>query len=722
MRLCFLYSPIAFGTHRPPIDLSRLDDRGLTGTDLVSTKLPLAMAARGHDVTLYMDRAVSHAASGVRVMPFTEWCGGRFDAAIATSNPNALEHCSQRTARLVNRQVATFGIDAKRGWQGFTDLVMCPSAWARDLVRGPLGDDAPRFDVLPNGCDAEPARATKIPGRCLYISSPDRGLHWLLSAWPHIKRRVPHATLRIAYESIGSWLAFHTQSGRKPTNKIDAEQIRRACYIEHALKRLAPLGVECVPGGVTHGALQTMLAEAEALLYPLDPLAPTETFGVAVLEAQLHGCVPVVSTADAFGELWAPDSASVPAPMRDRLGEWIEAAVRVLTDASYRAERAEACRRNAHRYTWARVAERLERIAEAEVERKRPVASVASRPVLDMVLTPYASGGRKIDLESQECGGCPAGFLGLGRAMAARGDYEVRLFSTFARNDAVQRPIEEYRPEAGRDVLLAYYDTSPLVGARGCLRIASHHTFRPPSPGSMEWADVQTAPSAYAARTMAPVFGGRWEILPNAIDSAALPASDPVPGRVIYHTSAGRGLWLLCEAWPAIRERVPHATLHVVGDPAGWVDTYRASGCRQGDAARRLAAALPIAEAAGGVEVLGRLPRARLDRELSQASCFAFPAAPVQPAETWSTSVLECLAVGVPVVICEADALGELWGGVCSVAKPEARSVAEEVCAVLLRGPGGMAARIEEGRMLARRYTFEAAAEALHGIIGKVGA
>src|ERR1019366_2700238 len=140
--------------------------------------------------------------------------------------------------------------------------------------------------------------------------------------------------------------------------------------------------------------------------------------------------------------------------------------------------------------------------------------------------------------------------MGLVRELPKLG-YTVRAYSTFKHEQYyVESPnllyaqIGKFRPDDKRDVLLAYYDTSPLVGVSGCLRVASHHTFAIPCPGAFEWTDVNLAPSQYAVDVLRPVFDakGEWAVMPNAIQPN-LPPWRPVPGRCLFHTSPSRGLW-----------------------------------------------------------------------------------------------------------------------------------------------------------------------------------
>jgi glycosyltransferase involved in cell wall biosynthesis len=161
-----------------------------------------------------------------------------------------------------------------------------------------------------------------------------------------------------------------------------------------------------------------------------------------------------------------------------------------------------------------------------------------------------------------------------------------------------------------------------------------------------------------------------WEVLPNAVEGLDHLRWEPIPGRIIHHTSPDRGLYHLLERWGEIRQRVPNATLHVGGDPQSIVDANSGLFLRDslsGEMARRLTDGMKSAKEVGGVRFLGALPRAELLEEIRHASIFAAPFEMMIPSETWSISVHECCEIGVPVVMAPADALRSLWEGVCVV-------------------------------------------------------
>ena len=710
MRIAIVYPPESFGAQKRSLD----EASHLTGTDQVALFTAKYLRDRGHGVTLYRP------GDG-----FDQWAERAIglDVAIAISNPNPLKHCPDTVLRVVNRQVGRFGPDCDPSWQDWTDLVICPSESAKRFVSEGL--NRPSFAVVPNGINLptgpQPARE---PGKCIYASSPDRGLHLLLGVWPRIRQRVPYATLDVYYATLQSYLEDNVRTDKPVYCDYDETHVRRACFIRHALRRLEAFGVRAV-GGVSHEAMVTAMRRAELLTYPCEPVAYTETFGCAVAEAMAAGCVPVISTADAFGELWAPHCPHVPAPAHEHLNAYVELVSELLTNADTREAHRRRVMNVAGVYSWPVVAERIERaLTEAIADKRAPVAAPMPpkpRRRISMVLTSYGTGNVAIDpetpYEAQTGGGCRVGFVGLTRAMARRG-WDVTAYSTWSREAEVEgvRHAWASRVErADHDVLLAYYDTRPLIGSRARVRIGSHHTYQLPA-NTNEWEHVRCAPSQYACDVMAPVYGGEWAVLPNAVPPG-LPRWKPVEGRCIYHTSPDRGLHRLIAMWPQIREEVPGATLHIVGDPESWALSLRDVGSTQGDRARAFERALPEAMRAGGVSLLGRLSREQMNRELAEAACFPFWCDPAGPCETWSTSVVECLAVGVPVVLRPADALRSLWQNVALMADGEPQFV-RHVVTVLTDDM--VAQQISGGKAvteLVSGLTFEAAAERLEMII-----
>jgi glycosyltransferase involved in cell wall biosynthesis len=352
------------------------------------------------------------------------------------------------------------------------------------------------------------------------------------------------------------------------------------------------------------------------------------------------------------------------------------------------------------------------------------------------LLTSYAASGQIIDvldpLGDSFCGGGRAAFLGLVQELPKFG-HEVHAFSTFkekVRKDGVTYiPIDQYnddlRSNGVPNVLWATYDTRPLSGRHGMLRIASHHTYRIDCIGApWEYIDINTIPSQAALDFLKPYCApwSDWRILPNSIGD--VPEWKPVSGRVVYHTSATRGLHILLHAWPEIKARVPHATLHVISDYAGWMNNLLTKlgveNSEDGRRARLIQEGFVLARKAGGVEHFANLSRAQLHHELSQASMFAFPCTPLSPCETFSASVMECCKIGIPVVLAPSDALESIYRHhVLMTPAPVEKYTRDFIDGVvqMLKDQDVANYYSQKGKELASGFTFERGGKVLNDMI-----
>lgn len=165
------------------------------------------------------------------------------------------------------------------------DHVLGVSEWHRDYLSRMYGTG--NFGFVPNGIELDrfSADVRKIPFRCVYASSPDRGLPNLLRMWKQIVANEPAAELHIAYgwENIDKYIAL---------GHGDLAQLK------DTILRL----IDSTPGIVWRGRLpQDELArlyqESYALLYPT---SFTETFCIVAVEAMAGGCVPVTSAVGAL--------------------------------------------------------------------------------------------------------------------------------------------------------------------------------------------------------------------------------------------------------------------------------------------------------------------------------------------------------------------------------------------------------------------------------------
>jgi glycosyltransferase involved in cell wall biosynthesis len=691
-------------------------EHGIGGSETAVIEMAKRLAASGCRVRVFCRTENPGLYDGVeyRAMSDLDAVDG-CDVFIAWRNAGLLESVPAKVKWLWAHDT---GIAAADAWRlSLADRVLSLSKWhslhlaeqhpeiARKIEQTRNGIELSRFDVA----------IERNPHKAIYSSSPDRGLDQLLEMWPAIRARVPDAQLHVFYGSAGF-----------------AKDYRDDLYWR--LAALAPMGV-IDRGRVDQGQLAREMLSAGVWLYPSwsggKPF--TDTSCISAMEAQAAGMRVVSGSHGALPET-AKGCDIIPgdATTTSFQDEFVIAAIQAMTDGDESAR--DAARARATRFTWNDVAAEWRVLIAHDLGEFRHAPSRITdardhrRTELHCYLAPQASGNVLMDARhpggEAYGGGSRVGFLGLVQAMARLGGYRVRAFSTFTdpriERDGVEYVRLDHRRTAPKpDVVLAYYDTSPLAEfGPDVLRIASHHTYTPYM--HFEHADVNVAPSQVALEHLRSTFepSGPWYVLPNAVGEMPI-LRRPVPGRILYHTSPDRGLHLLLDIFPEIRKAVPNATLHVVGPVAEMLAGKDPSG-RAGEWMRMLRAAHAKASDAGGLTLLGRLSRSRLDHELAEASVFAFPCAPLAPCETFSVSVMECCRIGLPVVLSPADALGSIYrSGVRLTSAPAHEHMGEFRDAVVhvLTDEAERRALSAQGRSLASGYTFERSAATLDRII-----
>ena len=629
------------------------------------------------------------------------------DLLIAWRDAAVLDYISAKAKWL---WVHDTGIGQANEWNlHLADRVLALSEWHAKHLIEKADVEWEKVCVTSNGIDL--TRFDKVvernPFKVIYSSSPDRGLEQLLDAWPDVLALQPNAELHVFYGAT----MLERIAADNPTSP-------EANFLATLQQKLFEAKNVTYRGRVSQQILADEMLSAGVWVHP--STAPngdvfTETFCIGAVEAQRAGMQVVYRPAGALPETVRN---GIPITLKNLAGFIVSAFD--CTD-----ERRTTIKHAVADMTWDTVVEQWFGWMLKDVKDTPAVSATDTRPVLHMVLAPRASGGLLIDAADPKNvahgGGCRDGFLGLSKRMPKHG-YKVRAFSTFVDRrvelDGVEYiRLDEMRSYPNPDVMLAYYDTSPLVGIdKNVFRIASHHTYKPYA--HFDWSDVNTAPSTRSREHLRSRYEpcGEWQTLPNGVEINVV--RNPVSGRVIYHTSPDRGLYLLLGVWPEVRRRVPDATLHIVGSV---VDATRIADIEgihpvMRERAGKLRDNLAAAQEAGGVTLLGRLSRPDLDKELSEASVFAFPADVSAPCETFSVSIMECLAIGLPVVLAPCDALGGIYkGAVTMTPEPVVEHVGEFLDAlvgVLLNPPDTTA-----GKELAAKYTFEAQADVLDSII-----
>lgn len=365
MRIAFLYGQFSIGPR--PFDFDDLyqASRGLTGSELSCIEYALAMKDRGHEVMLIVGQSEEP----------REWCGlsirpakdpkvvEGYDVVFSWNEPDLLRDIPKGPLRLVNQQLNDFAY-CRPGWEEFVDMVTSPSAHHLEYLKK-QAPDVRAWDVLPNGCNpSQYAQDKRVPGRVIWASSADRGLHRLLEVWPSIKQRVPHASLRCFYNFQPADFDNYEEQG--PNVHPDLLEIaQRKRYIQHAMARLSgpKWDVEHV-GSVGRTRMRAEFEQAVVLGYPCDTIRYTEGFSVTTLEACASGCLPVVTDIDSLGHIYGGAAPMVEVGQNSldasQLATFTGLVVRGLTDEAWRSEQVAKCRALAENHAWPILAERLE--------------------------------------------------------------------------------------------------------------------------------------------------------------------------------------------------------------------------------------------------------------------------------------------------------------------------------------------------------------------------
>ncbi|MCL2449120.1 MAG: glycosyltransferase, partial [Polyangiaceae bacterium] len=697
---------ILCGVTQEAWDPGTVASHGIGGSETAVVEMAKRLVRRGARVRVFCRCEAAGLYDGVEYRPMSdadeaEGC----DLLIAWRNGALLETAPAKVKWLWLHDTEAAGASA---WNlALADRVLCLSAWHAGHIAERYPAVADRITVTRNGIDPARFERTDIlrnPHKAIYSSSPTRGLRELACIWRLVRAEVPDAELHAFY----GWAGVD----KATRESLEADIAQSAGIQLHDRVNQHKLADEMLGAGVwVH---PSWCGDAEF----------TETSCVGAMEAQAAGCFIVAGASGALCET-VLHGVLVAGDKRDARvqADFAKAIVRAMGPESFgdRLRRPTLAAEAKHAFAWNAVADEWMAMITKDV-RAAPVVKLArdARPTIDFVLAPRASGDVVMDACSPGGepvgGGSRIGFLGLVQAFARRGGWRVRALSTFEDPLVIRDGVEYVRLDRMRtagapDVAFAFYDTSPLphYDGRKTLRIASHHTYVPYL--HFDSADVNTAPSDAAVDYLRDRYDptGVWYTLPNGCDAPKV-ARAPVAGRILYHTSPDRGLHHLLEAYPRIKARVPHASLHIVGEALG----YLKGGPR--DRAGRTAAALDAAKALGGVRLLGRLPRADLEQELAAASVFAYPCDPVAPCETFSLSLMECCALGLPVVLRPADALESIYKGSVFMVDAFGDAFADAVARVLT--DDALAGDLSvDGRRLAERFTFDRQAAALAEIL-----
>lgn len=380
MRIAFVYGPWCIGSRT--IDFDNLEDssRGLTGSEISCIKIALEMSKIGHDVHLFMLQQENLPQPSLRRWNgITVIVGNKdhyetsvkndfWDAVCCWNEPDNLKHVPASAVRLVNQQLNDFNY-CSVGFENYVDVFTSPSEHHMGFIRKP----GQNWVVLPNGCDPAAYEENKrVPGRVIWASSADRGLHLLLQAWPHIKVRVPYANLRCFYNF--DYSSIENLEWHPGACSDIAEIAQRVRYCKYAIEKLKHLDVSH-HGSVSRSRMREEMSQAVVLGYPCETIRYTEGFSVTTMEACAAGVLPVISDADSLGQIYGKVVPHVKSPASKHMEEFVDLVVRGLTDEDWRNDVTKSTKELANQHSWDILARSLQQILHSEISKKRGIAA-----------------------------------------------------------------------------------------------------------------------------------------------------------------------------------------------------------------------------------------------------------------------------------------------------------------------------------------------------------
>lgn len=367
MKIAIILGAYSIGTR--PLDFwfdnIWISSRGLTGTDLCFVKTAQELHKRGHEVHLFTVHAQPYnkpeSWEGVKLYNFEDRhiVDDSFDCLISINEPDVFRGMPTKPLRIVWQMLNDFPF-CQPGFDDYVDKWFGVCEEHTNFLKAQVPKPE-KWGTLALGCTPEWYEDNRIPGRVIWCSSADRGLHWLLSQWPQIKAAVPYASLKIFYH-----FNYGALDKVEPNSVVDHPHIvemgQRIRYMKYAIEKLKPLGVDHV-GSISREQMRKEFSEASAFGFSCDTVAFSEGFSVSTLEAHASFTVPILTSQDCLGGIYKDSGAIViDKPIMNHLPEFTSSVIKSLTDKEYADGIIAKCRKFAQDRTWESRAEALERV------------------------------------------------------------------------------------------------------------------------------------------------------------------------------------------------------------------------------------------------------------------------------------------------------------------------------------------------------------------------
>ena len=366
MKIAVILGAFSIGTR--PLDFHYdniwTSSRGLTGTDLSTVMISSELQKLNHDVHLFTVHAQPHNKpsvwQNVKLYNLDERFNiidDSFDAVISINEPDVFRGIHTKAIKICWQFLNDFTY-CHTGFDDYVDLWLSVCDMHMDHLKS-LAPKPEKWKVLPLGCDPNLYEDKRVPGRVIWMSSADRGLHWLLSQWPQIKAAVPYASLKIFYHfNYGNILQIEPNSTTEHPHVIEMGQ--RLRYIKESIKRLNKLDVQHLQS-ISRKDIAKELNQASVFAFSADTVAFTEGFSVSTMESHASYTVPIITDIDCLGSIYSNSGAIViPSPIKNNLSQFTNSVIKSLTDQSFADTTIKKCREFALQYTWSGIASKME--------------------------------------------------------------------------------------------------------------------------------------------------------------------------------------------------------------------------------------------------------------------------------------------------------------------------------------------------------------------------
>lgn len=262
----------------------------------------------------------------------------------------------QTGVKLCEMQVAHLSEKETMAGEQYCDYICALSDWHGDfLVHSGFNVPREKVKTLPNGVDISrypleqvEAKYNKPIGdnpKFVYSSSPDRGLWYLLQIWPQLRKKYKNATLSICYGTEQWTNALKWSHGRIGEMALEIENLLK----QPGIKNLGKIGQD---------RLATLQLEADAWLYPFDPMSPTETGCITAVENAAAGNPIFTTDADCMDSEFGEIGNIIPLPIE--VDRFVENIIDVLEDTDYLEYQRRTARKFAEERDWGLISKKWE--------------------------------------------------------------------------------------------------------------------------------------------------------------------------------------------------------------------------------------------------------------------------------------------------------------------------------------------------------------------------